>query len=150
MDTADAVAKFMSERDRFARSLGIELLELRPGYSRAGMTLQPHMVNGLGTTHGAAIFALADFAFATACNAHGRAAVALSMDIHFLNSPPSGARLLAEGVEVRCGQRTGLYRMTVTDEEGHLIAELHGMAYRTNTRFLENVETSEVFKTSEV
>jgi acyl-CoA thioesterase len=137
MTTADAVARFMSERDLFALHMGIELLELRPGYSRASMALKPYMVNGLGMPHGAVIFALADFAFSTACNSHGRTAVALSMDIHFLKSPAPDARLLAEGVEVRCGQRTGLYRMTVTDENGNLVAELHGMAYRKNTHFLE-------------
>src|SRR3990170_8849930 len=102
-DTANAVAHFMSERDLFARHLGIELVELRPGYSRASLTLAPYMVNGLGMPHGAVIFALADFAFAAACNSHGRAAVAMSMDIHFLSSPGSGDRLQAEAVEVRCG-----------------------------------------------
>src|SRR3972149_3648265 len=51
--TAAAVARFMSERDLFARHMGIELLELRPGYSRASMALKPYMVNGLGMPHGA-------------------------------------------------------------------------------------------------
>jgi len=134
---AHAVARFMSERDLFARQLGIELVELRPGYSRARMTLAPYMVNGLGMPHGAVIFALADFAFSAACNSHGRAAVAMSMDIHFLNSPAPGQRLQAEAVEVRCGNRTGLYRMTVTDADDRPVAELHGMAYRKDTRFLE-------------
>ena len=134
--TAD-VARFLTERDLFARHLGIELLELRPGYSRVGMTLAPYMVNGLGIPHGAAIFALADFAFAAACNSHGRAAVALSMDIHFVSAPSPAGRLEAEGAEVRLGQRTGLYRMTVTDADGHLVAELHGMAYRKNQHFLD-------------
>ena len=136
--TTDAVARFISERDLFARHLGIELLELRPGYSRAAMTLAPHMVNGLGMPHGAVIFALADFAFAAACNSHGRAAVALSMDIHFLNSPAPTGRLQAEAVEVRCGRRTGLYRMTVTDSDNNAVAELHGMAYRKDHHFLED------------
>ena len=136
-DTANAVARFISERDLFAHHLGIELLELRPGYSRAGMSLAPHMLNGLGLPHGAAIFALADFAFAAACNSHGRTAVAMSMDIHFLNSPGPDADLQAEAIEVHCGNRTGLYRMTVTDADGNQVAELHGMAYRKNERFLE-------------
>jgi acyl-CoA thioesterase len=140
--TSDQVARFMTERDLFARRLGIELLELRPGYSRVGMTLAPHMVNGLGLPHGAAIFALADFAFAAACNSHGAAAVALSMDIHFVNSPDPAARLQAEGVEVRLGNRTGLYRMTVTDDNGNLVAELHGMAYRKGTPFLEGTDAA--------
>ena len=138
--TAARVARFISERDLFARHLGIEMLELRPGHSRAAMTLAPHMVNCLGMPHGAVIFALADFAFAAACNSHGRAAVALSMDIHFLNSPASSTRLECEAVEVHLGRRTGLYRMTVSDAENNAVAELHGMAYRKDTHFLADSE----------
>ncbi len=122
----------VAERDAFARHLGIELSDLRPGYSRAALPLAAYMVNGLGMPHGAAIFALADFAFAAACNSHGRAAVALSMDVHFISSPAPQALLVAEAQEVHRGQRIGLYRITVTD--GHnLIAELHGMAYFKDT-----------------
>ncbi|MFQ5945123.1 MAG: hotdog fold thioesterase [Anaerolineae bacterium] len=136
-DLTDEVAAFMVQYDLFARRLGIRLLELRPGYSRAEMALTPSMVNGLGLPHGGAIFALADFAFAAACNSHGRAAVALSMDIHFLASPSPEARLEAESLEIRLGRRTGLYRITITDEEGSPVAEAHGMAYRKRNHFLE-------------
>ncbi|HLA97200.1 MAG TPA: hotdog fold thioesterase [Anaerolineales bacterium] len=132
-----AVALFMSRRDLFARHLGIELLELRAGYSRAALTIAPFMLNGLGLPHGAVIFALADFAFATACNSHGRVAVALSMDIHYLSSPKVAASLVAEAVEVRRGQRTGLYRIFVTQDGATPIAELHGMAYFKDASFLE-------------
>lgn len=128
--TAAAVARFMQERDGFARLLGIELLEIRPGFSRARLRLGPQLLNGLGMPHGGAIFTLADFAFAAAGNSHGQIAVALSMDIHFLRSPRPDATLLAEAVEVRKGRRTALYRITVTDEGGEPVAELHGMAYR--------------------
>jgi acyl-CoA thioesterase len=133
---AAAVGRFMAARDEFSRALGIELLELRPGYCRAGLTLAGYMVNGLGLTHGAAIFALADTAFAAACNSDGRASVALSMDIHFVRSPEPGARLLAEAEELRRGERTALCRMRVTDASGRLIAELHGMAFRKGEAFL--------------
>ena len=94
------------------------------------------MVNGHGLTHGAVLFALADFAFAAACNSHGQTAVALSMDIHFLSSPRPGARLEADAEEVRLGRRTGLYRISVFDDENVLVAELHGMAYRKQERFV--------------
>ncbi len=143
-NTAARVADFMTRRDLFARQLGVELLELRPGYAQAALNLAPYMVNGLGLPHGAVIFALADFAFAAACNSHGRTALALSMDIHFLASPSPGSRLLAEASEVRCGRRTGLYRITVHDSEAVLVAELHGMAYRKSSTFLDGQEpTSE-------
>ncbi len=123
-------------RDGFARRLGIELLELRPGYSRMAMTLTPDMLNFHGTPHGGAIFTLADSAFAAACNSHGRAAVALSMDIHFLSVAPPGSRLICEAVEESLSQRTGLYKMTVTIERGQLVASLHGMAYRKSDNLL--------------
>ena len=135
--TAAQVAEFMAQRDQFARHLGIELLELRPGYCRAGLNLASYMVNGLGLPHGAVIFALADFAFAAACNSHGRTAVALTMDIHFLASPQPETRLVAQADEVRCGRRTGLYRISVHEVDTILVAELHGMAYRKTTTFLD-------------
>lgn len=136
-ETTAKVAEIMKERDRFARLLGIEMLTLKPGFCRARLALGPHLVNGLGMPHGAAIFALADFAFAAACNSYGRTTVALSMDIHFLSSPNPDARLTADAAEVRTGQRTALYRMSVIDDEGNLIAELHGMAYRKKESLLE-------------
>ena len=71
-----------------------------------------------------------------ACNSYGT--VALSMDVHFLSSPAPGAHLFGEAQELRRGRRTGLYRLIVTDEAGDLIAELHGMAYRKDARFLED------------
>ncbi len=131
------VAAFMRERDLFARSLGIELLELRPGYCKVRLKTTGEMVNGLGLVHGGVIFSLADFAFAGACNSHGRAAVALSMDVHFLSSPPANTWLEAEAVEIRCGNRTGLYQLSVRDHQGKPVAELHGMAYRRDDHFLD-------------
>lgn len=134
-DTTRRVAEFM-RRDEFARGLGIELLEVRPGYARTGMTIEPRMVNAHGVPQGGAIFTLADFAFAVACNSHGQTALALSMDIHFLAAAPVGARLIAEAQEEHLTRRTGLYRMTVATEAGQPIASLHGMAYRKRENFL--------------
>ncbi len=118
--------------DPFTRSLGIELLTLRPGYSRVAMTLQPHMLNFHGIPHGGAIFSLADAAFGAAGNSHGQVAVALSMTINFRTTVPSGTRLQAEAVEQSLGGRTGLYRITVTadDEEKTLVALCDGTVYR--------------------
>ena len=134
--TAVAVHRFMAERDQLARHLGIELVEVRPGYARTTMRMVPHLTNGHGLLHGAAIFALADVAFAAACNSWGQTALALSMDIHFVATPKPDAVLTAVAVEIRRGSRTALCRMTVTDDEDHLIAELHGMAYRKKEQFL--------------
>jgi acyl-CoA thioesterase len=116
--------------DPYAAWLGIELLDLRPGYCRAAMRLRPHMLNFQGNPHGGALFSLADYAFGGACNAHGEAAVALSVTIQFLAAPDPGARLVAEAREQRQGRRAGFYVMSVTDEQGTVVATCQAVAFR--------------------
>jgi acyl-CoA thioesterase len=117
-------------QDPFARFLGIELLELREGYSKMALTVAEHMLNFHGMPHGGVIFSLADAAFAAACNSYGQTAVALNVNISFLAAVEVGARLTAEATEEHLGGRTGLYRLAVTREDGALVALAHGTAYR--------------------
>jgi acyl-CoA thioesterase len=116
--------------DPWARTLGIEYLEIRLGFCRLGLTLQPHMVNFQGFPHGGVIFSIADIAFGTACNSHGEPAVALSMTISFMTAVTAGSRLLAEAREVKQGRRAGFYQVTVTTEAGTLVAQVHCVAHR--------------------
>ena len=117
-------------QDPFARWLGIELKELRPGSSRVAMTLTPQMVNFHGTPHGGVVFSLADAAFAAAGNSHGQAAVALSMTIQYLAAAEPGTRLVAEAQELRKGHRTGFYQIMVKTEAGELIAACQAVVHR--------------------
>ncbi len=126
----DHPVALLMARDPFARSLGIEVLEVRSGYSRLAMVLQPQMLNFNGLAHGGAIFALADSAFAVASNSHGEVAVALSMTIHYLEAPPVGTRLIAEATESRLGRRAAFYDITVCDEGGQMVAKCQGVVHR--------------------
>jgi acyl-CoA thioesterase len=118
--------------DPYGAWIGIELLEVRPGYCRAALTLTSRMVNFHGSPHGGAIFSLADFAFAGACNAHGEPAVALTVTIQFHAAPQVGRRLVAEARETRQGRSAGFYAMTVTDEaDGSLVATCQAVSLRT-------------------
>lgn len=132
----DPVFRKISQ-DPFARSLGIELQELRPGYSRVAMTLTPQMVNFHGIPHGGAIFTLADAAFAAAANSHGQMAVALSMTIHYLAAAQPGTRLVAEAQEQRKGHRTGFYQIMVKTEGGDLIASCQAVVHRKREPLVE-------------
>jgi len=116
-------------QDPFARFLGIQLLELREGYSKVALTVGERMLNFHGVPHGGVIFSLADAAFAAACNSYGQVAVALSVSINFLAAVPAGTRLVAEATEESRGRRTGLYRLAVTTEDGAPVALCHGTAY---------------------
>jgi len=117
-------------QDPFAKSMDIELQELRPGYSRVAMTITPELMNFHGTPHGGAIFSLADAAFAAAGNSHGQAAVALSMTIQYLAAAEPGTRLVAEAQELRKGNRTGFYQITVKTQSGELIATCQAVVHR--------------------
>ncbi len=84
-------------RDQFAASCGIELLEVSPGGSKVSMKVEERHLNGLRTVHGGAIFTLADFAFAVACNSHGTVAVALNVNISFVKAAFPGMTLYRRG-----------------------------------------------------
>jgi phenylacetic acid degradation protein PaaD len=84
------------QNDALAHHLGIELQEMRPGYARATVNVGPHLLNGVGITHGGTIFSLADVVFAAASNAHGPVAVAMDVHISFIKSTSTGETLTAE------------------------------------------------------
>jgi acyl-CoA thioesterase len=123
--------------DRYAELLGIELLDIELGYSLLSMVVRDDMFNFNGLPHGGAIFSLADVAFAAASNSHGIMAVALNMEISYLRTVASGTRLLAKATEEHLGRRTALYHITVSTEDGDLVASCHGVVYRKRESLLE-------------
>jgi acyl-CoA thioesterase len=130
MDREQMLQRF--GQDPYARYVGIELLALGEGYSKATMVVGEHMLNLHGTPHGGVIFSLADAAFAAASNSHGQVAVALNVSINYLAAVPVGTRLYAEATEESLGRRIALYRMSVTAEDGTPVALCHGTVYRKN------------------
>jgi acyl-CoA thioesterase len=96
------------------------------------MTVREDMLNGFAITHGGLVFALADTAFAIACNEDERVTVAAGADITFLKSTTSGQTLTATALRrVRRG-RSGLYDVTVTDDAGDVVAEFRGRSRTTD------------------
>lgn len=128
------------DKDKFAQSLGIELLELREGYAKCAMVVKKSMTNFHGSTHGGAITTLADAAFAAACNAYGQTAVALEVNINFLEAVKPGTRLIATAEEEAARARIGLYHLVVMDESGKVVASSHATAYRKQEWFVRKVD----------
>jgi len=126
------------KQDPFAELLGIELLEVVPGYSLMSMAVREDMVNFHGIPHGGAIFSLADAAFAAASNSHGQTSVALNIEISYLRMVVPGTKLVAEATEEYLGKRTALYHITVSTDDGDLVASCHGVVYRKKEWFLES------------
>jgi acyl-CoA thioesterase len=117
------------KKDRFAERTNIELLTVSVGHATAKMVLHPYHENGLGTVQGGAIFTLADFCFAAACNSHGTVAVALNVSITFMKAATTGT-LWAEAKEVSKNFKVGAYAVEVKDDQGDLVAQFQGLAYR--------------------
>lgn len=121
---------FMLNNDALAQHLGIGLKEVRPGYAIAVMESKPELLNGMGITHGAAVFALADVAFAAASNSHGRVALALDVHISFVKATKVGEILTATASEENVTAKTGLYKIEVTDKNGKMVALAQGRVIR--------------------
>jgi acyl-CoA thioesterase len=92
------------------------------------MTVRQDHCNGHGTLHGGVSFALADSAFAFACNSRNQATVAQSNSILYLAPGHIGDRMTATAREVSLKGRTGLYDVTVTNQDGTVIAEFRGQS----------------------
>ena len=123
-------AKALLSKDAFAKHNGIELVEIGAGTAKAAMTVGAKHLNGVGIVHGAAIFSLADFAFAAASNSHGVVAVAINANISFVKAATEGTQLTAEAKEQSINRKLATYAIDVTDDGGELIATFQGMVYR--------------------
>lgn len=123
---AEAVARTMLAQDRASQSLGMRIVEARPGSARLTMLIRDDMVNGHQICHGGIIFALADSAFAFACNSYNAVAVASAANIEFLLPARRGDELTASAEERSRTKRTGLYDVTVHNQRGECVAMFRG------------------------
>lgn len=140
-EIARRCADMMWPEDHAARGLGIEIAAVGAGTATLRMTVRQDMVNGHGTCHGGFIFALADSAFAYACNSFNHFAVAAGVDINFLAPAHIGDVLTAVGHARHQGGRSGVYDIEVTNAEGKLIAVFRGRAARVKGHFFEPDES---------
>jgi acyl-CoA thioesterase len=138
MDTD--TAKIIFSRDRYAALTGIEIVEAGRGYCKARLRIEDKHLNAANVVQGGAVFTLADLAFGVASNSHGQLALAINVNISFLNSVSSGT-LYATATELGEPRRLGAYDVMVTDEQGNIIARFNGMVYRKKQN-LPNKATS--------
>ena len=133
---ANKVVDKMIDHDLFSQWMGIEILEIKEGYSRIQMTIRKEMVNGFGIVHGGLPFSLADSAFAFACNNRNNLSVALDVTITFTKAVNVGDVLTAEAKEVHNGRSTGVYLITVTNQRNEQVALFKGTCFRTGKNLI--------------
>lgn len=136
-------ADIMWPDDHAARGLGMDIRAVGPGTATLTMVVRQDMVNGHGTCHGGFIFAVADAAFAYACNSFNHRTVAAGVDINFLAPAHLGDVLTAHGHARHQGGRSGVYDIEIANQDGRLIAVFRGRAARIKGHFFEAAETGE-------
>ena len=127
-DISALVLRHFNTHDTFARHMGIEVLEVKPGYAKAVMPLETQQKNGVGMAHGGTIFGLADVAFGGACNSSGTVALGIVSSINFMSAGTTGP-LTAEAREVHRRRKLGHYEVSVFDGNGVLMAVCRATAY---------------------
>ncbi|HWE46791.1 MAG TPA: hydroxyphenylacetyl-CoA thioesterase PaaI [Caulobacteraceae bacterium] len=136
---ARAVADHMLSQEGTGPAWGIEIQEVREGYSRIALTVRADMLNGHQIAHGAMVFAVADTAFAYACNSRNVATVAQQASIVFVSAAREGERLVAEAKETVVQGRTGVYEIIVRAED-RVVATFQGLSRTLGGAVIEESE----------
>ncbi len=132
--TAERVGAGMYADDAASQALGLKIDAMGPGYARLVMTVRSDMLNGFKICHGGLVTALADSAFAFACNSRNELTLAASITVDFVAPAKEGDVLTAAANEVSNSGRTGIYDVVVSNQSGETVAVLRGRSHRMKDR----------------
>ena len=130
------VVDHMMHHDAFSKWLGIKLIEVKEGYAKIKMVIREEMVNGFLVMHGGIVFSLADSAFAFACNNRNNLSLAIECNISFLKQVNIGDELTAEAKEIHNGKSTGVYSISIINQNNQQIALFKGTCFRTGKNLI--------------
>jgi acyl-CoA thioesterase len=127
-ELAEASAQAMWDNDRASQRLGMVVEQIAPGQATLSMTVTEAMTNGHENGHGGYIFTLADSAFAFACNTYNAVTVGQQASINYVAPARLGDRLTATAIEASRSGRSGIYDVTVTNQDGRPVAHFRGLS----------------------
>lgn len=133
---SENIVKKMLAKDEFSNWMGIEVIEVKPGYSKLKMKIRKEMMNGFDICHGGVIFSLADSALAFASNSFGNVAVAIDTSVSFTAKVFEGDVLLAEAVEQSRNFKTAVYNVSVKNQNDEAVAVFKGTVYITKKELI--------------
>ena len=127
-EIAEKSSAALDSNDTASHALGLVVTQIAPGFATVTMPITPDKLNGHGICHGGLIFALADTAFAHACNSYNQKVVAQSCSISFLAPGKTDTMLTATAREIHRARRSGIYDIEVSSEAGEIIAQFRGQS----------------------
>jgi len=136
--TAERAAETLYRGDAASQQLGMTIESCGPGRATVSMRIRPDMVNGHRICHGGLIFALADSAFAFACNSYGDNTVAAGAAIEFLAPGREGDVLRAIATERWRAGRAGIYEIEVQNQRDEIVALFRGRSHQIAGRLIDD------------
>lgn len=125
----------LNNDDKFAKSIGAQLTEVREGYACAELIVEDRHLNGAGVCQGGVMYTLADLAFAAVANSHGILSLGISNTITFIKSAQLGETIKAECTEQVNHHRLPYCDIKITNQQGDSLAIMTGLAYRLKQEF---------------
>ena len=141
-ERAEKSAAAMWSSDQSSQWFGMTLVEVDEGLSVMKLVVQPHHANGHGICHGGVIFALADSAFAFACNSRNQSTVAQQNQVTYLAPAQIGDTLTATARETSLTGRSGITDVTVINQDEKAIAEFRGLSRAIKGHLFDEEERS--------
>lgn len=123
--------------DNASNWFGMEVIEVSEARATLRLTVQSHHANGHGICHGGITYALADSAFAFACNSRNQSTVAQYNTISYIAPAQVGDQLTAKAREVSLAGRSGIYDVTVSNQNSEVIAEFRGHSRAIKGQIIE-------------
>jgi acyl-CoA thioesterase len=118
-----------TEKDKFARSIGVQVIEALPERAECKLDINENHLNGLELVNGGVLFTIADYAMAVAANANGSSTVTLNSSIDFIKSASKGT-IVAVATLVKAGRTISRYRVEVRlEENSELLAVLSATSF---------------------
>ena len=136
--TAERAAEALYRGDAASQMLGMTIESCGPGRATVSMRIRPDMVNGHRICHGGLIFALADSAFAFACNSYGDNTVAAGAAIEFLAPGREGDLLRAIATGALARGRAGIYEIEVRNQRDETVALFRGRSHQIAGRLIDD------------
>lgn len=125
-ERAEKSAAAMWAGDKASAWVGMKIVEINEGRATLSLDIRADHCNGHGIGHGGVTFMLADSAFAFACNSRNAVTVAQHNTISFLAPVRLGDTLTAWATEITLNGRSGVTDVTVTNQDGDVVAQFRG------------------------
>ena len=132
MSNPQKIVNNMFDKDAFSQWLGIEIIDVSEGFCQLKMTVRKEMLNGFHITHGGISYSLGDTALAFASNTHGKKCISVETSISHTEYVQERDILIATTKELSLTEKTGLYLITITNQDKKDIAYFKGTVYRTS------------------